>query len=306
MKGDVDLDRVFAEEMAGVEAALERAIEGLLPILPEGLRPPARQGVLTGGKRIRPILCAVAYRACWGRVCDPPALYDLAVSVELIHAYSLMHDDLPCMDDAPLRRGKPTPHTRFGEGPTAAAGAVLIPGAGLHLWRSAQALGLRGETARELLRILARAAGGGGMVGGQALDLQGEGRLLDRAALDDLHRRKTGALLTASLDIGAVAAEADGRRRSAMIRYGQAIGLAFQIADDILDATASEERLGKAPSDQELEKSTYVSLLGVDGARKEADRQLAEALDSLEHADLSPPDASVLAELARFIIARDH
>jgi geranylgeranyl pyrophosphate synthase len=301
-----DLDRVLAEETTGVEAALERAIEGLLPILPEGLRPPARQGVLTGGKRIRPVLGAVAYRACRGRVQDHAALYDLVVSVELIHAYSLMHDDLPCMDDAPLRRGNPTPHILFGEGPTAAAGAVLIPGAGLHLWRSARALGLPEENARELLRILARAAGGGGMVGGQALDLEGEGRSLDRAQLDDLHRRKTGALLTASLEIGAVAAEADPAQRVAMVRYGRAIGLAFQIADDILDATASEERLGKAPSDQELEKSTYVSLLGVEGARSEADRQLAEALRALESAELNAPDAATLADLARFIVQRDH
>jgi len=314
-------DTLSAEGRA-VEAALARSLDALLPLLPEGLRPPVRHGVLTGGKRLRPILAVTAFRACGGGApssrSDAPGgaadgmregdgrLHDLAVSLELIHAYSLMHDDLPCMDDAALRRGRETPHTLFGEGATAMAGAALIPAAGLHLLRSARAMGVPETDVRELLRILARAAGGGGMVGGQALDLEGEGRSLGREELDGLHRRKTGALLEASLEMGAVAAGADAPMRTAMTRYGRAIGLAFQIADDILDATATREVLGKAPSDAALQKSTYVALLGVEGARAEARSQVDLALEALRAADLRLPAASVLEQLARFVVERDR
>lgn len=181
------------------------------------------------------------------------------------------------------------------------AGAALIPAAGLHLLRSATALGLGPDTARELLRILSRAAGGEGMVGGQALDLEGEGRALGRTDLDDLHRRKTGALLVASLEMGAVAAGASGPAREAVVRYGRGLGLAFQIADDVLDATASAEALGKNPSDQALEKSTYVALLGVEGARAEARREVAEAVEALRGAGLDSPP---LVALARYVVDR--
>jgi geranylgeranyl pyrophosphate synthase len=298
---------ILEGETGRVEAALERALDSFLPLLPGALHPPVRHGVLTGGKRLRPILCVITFRACGGE--DAPgaeALYDVAASLELIHAYSLMHDDLPCMDDAPLRRGKPTPHTLFGERATIAGGAALIPAAGRHLFRSAEALGIPDGDRRELLRILARAAGGGGMVGGQVLDLEAEGRTLTRERLDELHRRKTGALMEASLEMGAVAAGAAPPVRQAMIRYGRAVGLAFQIADDVLDATASSEALGKAPSDAELAKSTYVLLLGVEGARREARAQVDEALEALRGGNLRSPEAEVLEGLARFVVDRDR
>jgi geranylgeranyl pyrophosphate synthase len=300
------LQTTLVEEGARVEAALERALDHLLPLLPDAVAEPVRHGVLTGGKRLRPILCVVAWRACGGGVGQDDAIHDLAAALEMIHAYSLMHDDLPCMDDAPLRRGKATPHTLFGEAATARGGAALIPGAGMQLLRGARRLGVGPATSGELLRVLARAAGGGGMVGGQALDLEGEGRALARDELDGLHRRKTGALLEASLELGAVAAGAEPSQREALARYGRAIGLAFQIADDILDATATSDVLGKAPSDQELAKSTYVALLGVEGARAEATARVEEARDALRGAGLAPVPAAVLEALARYVVERDR
>jgi geranylgeranyl diphosphate synthase, type II len=289
------------ERRARVEAALERGLEGLLPLLPRALRAPVRHGVTTGGKRLRPILCMAAYEACGGAAGDEIA--DVAVSLELIHAYSLMHDDLPCMDDAPLRRGRPTPHTVHGEGPTLAGGASLIPGAHLHLWRAAGRLGVPDRARRELLRVLGRAAGETGMVGGQALDLLGEGRALAREELDRLHRAKTGALLTASLEMGAVSAGTSEPVRTAFREYGAAVGLAFQITDDILDATADARALGKNPSDEALGKSTYVGLLGVEGARDEALTQARRADDALARAGIRSP---ALEALSRFVVNRDR
>jgi farnesyl diphosphate synthase len=223
--------------------------------------------------------------------------------VELIHAYSLMHDDLPCMDDAGLRRGLPTPHVLFGEVPATRAGVLLIPAAALWAWEATVRAGLSDGARREALRILARAAGIQGMVGGQALDLLAEGRALGREALDALHGMKTGALLTAPLLVGALAAGADAGAREALAKYGRAIGLAFQITDDVLDATADASTLGKVPSDREMGKSTYVSLLGVAQARQKAEKSVADALDALSAANLEAPP---LEALARYVVARDR
>jgi geranylgeranyl pyrophosphate synthase len=231
------------------------------------------------------------------------ALYDLAASLELIHAYSLMHDDLPCMDDAPIRRGAPTPHTIHGERATTVGGAALIPAAGLQAWQAGGALGLDGETRRELVEILARAAGAGGMVGGQGLDLLGEGKALPREDLDALHRGKTGALLAASLLMGGVAAGATRAERAALDLYGREIGLAFQIADDILDATADSETLGKLPSDHALMKSTYVGLLGVVGAQAEARSRAEHAVEVLRAEGIASPP---LEALALYVVERDR
>lgn len=308
---DFDLDGFLAVERDRVEEALRRALAALLPQLPEALRGPVEQGVLAGGKRLRPILFVAAYQACAGgqgseasaQFADAPALYDLAVSLELIHAYSLMHDDLPCMDDAPIRRGSPTPHTIHGERATTIGGAALIPAAGLQVWQAGGALGLDADTRRELIEILARAAGAGGMVGGQGLDLLGEGKALAREDLDALHRGKTGALLAASLVMGGVAARATETERAALELYGREIGLAFQIADDVLDATADAETLGKLPSDHTLDKSTYVLLLGVEGAQAEARGRVERGVKALREAGIiSPP----LEALALYVVERDR
>lgn len=320
---DFDLDGFLAVERDRVEEALRRALGSLLPQLPEPLRGPVEQGVLAGGKRLRPILFVAAYRACTegqgaagsaqfadaagagalANAFDASALYDLAVSLELIHAYSLMHDDLPCMDDAPIRRGSPTPHTIHGERATTIGGAALIPAAGLQLWQAGDAFGLHSEIRRDLIEILARAAGAGGMVGGQGLDLLGEGKALERDSLDALHRGKTGALLAASLVMGGVAARATEAERAALELYGREIGLAFQIADDVLDATADAETLGKLPSDSTLDKSTYVLLLGVEGAQAEARGRVERGVEALREAGIS---SGPLEALALYVVERDR
>lgn len=297
-----DLSGYLDHERDIVEDALERAVAAVEPHVDAEVGAAVRHGVMTGGKRLRPILCATAYRACGG---DGAAadIYDLAVTLELIHAYSLVHDDLPCMDDAELRRGTPTTHRAQGETNAVLAGAALIPAAALQALRSARALGRDDGAARTVARALLEAAGAGGMVGGQWLDLEGEGARLTGPELDTLHGRKTGALLAASLVMGALAAAADERTVRALEEYGTAIGLAFQIADDVLDATASAEVLGKNPSDATLDKSTYVSLHGLDAARAKAREVVGSALAALDAAGLEAP---ALRALAHYVIERDR
>ena len=285
-----------------------------------------RHGVLSGGKRLRPALVIAAYESC--RVPDglgpsgsvgsgpavsklaapeltasDPRVYDVAASVELIHAYSLMHDDLPCMDDAPLRRGRPTTHTVFRAWETTVAAAVLIPWAASRAYTSALGLGVPRAGAVRVARTLLDAAGAGGMVGGQALDLMAEGRDLDEVALSGLHRLKTGALLTAALHMGAMAAGASEATEAALLRFGRAVGLAFQVRDDVLDATASSAVLGKVPSDAALAKSTYVHLLGVEGAEHRCRALMSEGLAALDGEGLEAP---ALRALASFVIERER
>jgi geranylgeranyl pyrophosphate synthase len=292
---------------ARCNAALERALARLLPPIPEELAQVASHGVLAGGKRLRPILFVSCFDASSSSRSSHSELedsvYDLAVSLELIHAYSLMHDDLPCMDDADLRRGAPTPHTLYGETPTMTAALLLIPMAGMQAWWAGKRLGLNEARRRSLLRLLYAAAGASGMVGGQALDLLGEGRDLSREALDDLHARKTGRLLGAAARMGGIAGGASEPVQMAVDHYGHALGLAFQIADDVLDATAEADALGKNPSDTDLRKSTYVTMLGVDAARREANRWTRTATDALSNAGIRSDE---LEALAWYIVRRDR
>ena len=293
------LDGYLRAEMARVEAALHRALDDLERDLPAEILDATRHGVLGGGKRLRPILCVAAYTACGGKATE--AAYDLAASLELIHAYSLMHDDLPCMDDAELRRGRATTHKVHGEVLTMTAGAALIPAAARQALRAAMALGCDGARARGVATLVMEAAGAGGMVGGQWLDLLGEDARLEPEELDELHGMKTGALLAASLEVGSAAAGAGDDVREALGAYGRAVGLAFQVADDILDATATAEELGKNPSDADLGKSTYVALYGLEPARAEADALVEQALRALEEAEVASPP---LEALARYVVDR--
>ena len=289
------------EERVGVEAALARAVDALAPTLPEAVAGAVRHGVLGGGKRLRPILCVSAYTACGGHASE--ALYDLGAALELVHAYSLMHDDLPCMDDAELRRARPTTHREHGETVTMRAGAALIPGAALRALDACSRLGCDAGRAGEVTAVLLAAAGAGGMVGGQWVDLLAEGQALGAAELDDLHRRKTGALLAASLEMGALAAGASKAVVTALRQFGRAIGLAFQIVDDVLDATQSAEQLGKNPSDAAHGKSTYVALHGLEDARRRAAAEAERAVAALGGVGLEAP---MLVALARYVVERDR
>lgn len=303
MKLALDEDQLkeyLSAERESVEVGLEEALTQILPGIPPQFREALSHGVSSGGKRIRPILCVAAYKASGGQ---SQGIYALAASLELIHAYSLMHDDLPCMDDAELRRGQTTTHIVHGETATTVAGALLIPAASLIAFRGALALGLHERLAASLVQELSAAAGGGGMVGGQVLDLLGEDLSLTAEQLNDLHRRKTGALLRSSLRMGGMAAEASENELRGLEEYGDCIGLAFQIADDLLDATSSARELGKNPSDAELGKSTYVSLFGIEEATRKALELVSTARAALAEGGLRSPQ---LHALARYIVERNR
>ena len=297
----LELKEYLGAEMLCVDKALDQAITLIESELESDIGDAIRHGVMSDGKRLRPILCTTAYRECGGRA--EKNVYDLSASLEIIHAYSLMHDDLPCMDDAKLRRGQATTHSVFGEDVTIRAAAALIPAAARQALQSARKLECGASGAAAVVQELLEAAGAGGMVGGQWLDLLGEGQTLSPKELDELHRRKTGALLTASLVMGALAAAAEKETVSALASYGHSIGLAFQITDDVLDATQSAELLGKNPSDVDLDKSTYVGLYGLDQAKEHARERIADALGALESIDI---DAPVLTVLARYVIERER
>lgn len=294
------LDEFLARERARVNFALEEVAREIAAAARAPLREPIHYALATPGKRLRPILCAAAWRACAGE--PDERVYRLAAAVEIVHTYSLVHDDLPSMDDDALRRGRPTVHTVFGVPRATLAGAVLVPAAIGVLNEAARALGLPPAARGRVVMELSRAAGACGMVGGQVQDLAGERAGTDAAGLELIHRRKTGALLAASLRVGALAAGADEETLGALTIYGEDLGLAFQIVDDVLDVTASAEALGKtAGKDESVGKSTYPALFGIDGARALAERRVAEALAALHAAGIASAE---LEALARFVLER--
>jgi geranylgeranyl pyrophosphate synthase len=253
----------------------------------------------TPGKRVRAALVISAYGAAGGA---GAGIAEVAAAVETVHAYSLVHDDLPCMDDDDLRRGRPTTHRRFDVRSAVRAGYCLVPVAALVLAAAAEELGLGAATLGRMAAELFSAGGIEGMVGGQWLDLEAEQRQLDLPELVTVHRGKTGALIAASCALGGLAAEAPSDAIAALSAYGADVGLAFQIADDVLDVTATSDQLGKtAGRDEALQKSTYVRLLGVDGARREASALARRAVDQLARAGL---ESSALATLADYIVTR--
>jgi geranylgeranyl pyrophosphate synthase len=288
----------FGADRAAVNRALDRLVGRHLGHERGPVADAIRYSLGGGGKRLRAILVLEAYRAAGGAG-DASAL---AAAVEVVHAYSLVHDDLPCMDDDDMRRGRPTVHKVHGVAAATAAGMAMVPLAARAALDAAVALGLDADTAGEIVRSLMRASGAGGMIGGQLLDLEGEGIALDLAQLERIHRAKTGALIEASLRIGGLAARATPARLGALERYGAAIGLAFQIADDVLDVTATTTELGKtAGKDLAFQKSTYPALLGVAGARARAESLVADARESLRAEGLLTPE---LDRLAGFVVAR--
>jgi farnesyl diphosphate synthase len=284
---------------------VEQALEAWVPAdAPADLGLAMRYGVLDGGKRLRPLLVLAACDAVGGHAA---AAMRAAVSVELIHAYSLVHDDMPCMDNDVLRRGKPTVHVRYGEAQAMLAGdamqalafEVLTPESGAADGGMPHALQAR------LVALLARSAGHAGMAGGQAIDLASIGQPLAEAQLRDMHRRKTGALLQASVAMGAACGVVTPATWLALNDYGAALGLAFQVVDDILDVTQASETLGKtAGKDQDHNKPTYVSVLGLEAARSHAHQLCAQAHAALARTGLGA-QARLLATLADKVVERD-
>jgi len=252
-----------------------------------------------GGKRLRPVLLLAAFDACGGTEPDPSAA---ACAVEYVHTYSLIHDDLPAMDNDDLRRGKPTSHVVFGEAIAILAGDALLAEAFRTL---AEAYADLPATAAVMLRELAQAASSSGLVGGQVLDMQNCGQSgIEREALERLHAMKTGALIRCAVRMGALAAEDGEAALPALTRYAEKIGLAFQVTDDILDVTASREELGKSiGKDAEQAKTTYVDLMGLEAAQSYAAGLVTDALAELEPFG---PRAAALREIADFIAGRRY
>lgn len=250
------------------------------------------------GKRLRPALVLAAYREMGGE----GDASELATAVEIIHTYSLVHDDLPCMDNDDMRRGRPTTHVKFDVPTAAEAGFRMVPLSAQVLAAGAQRLGLGPALHGKIGIELYRAAGAGGMIRGQVLDLEAEARDISLDELIDLHQAKTGALITASVVIGAMAASADQPPVEALRRFGAEIGLAFQIVDDVLDATGTSAELGKtAGKDAKQQKANFVSMLGVEGARQVARERHRRAVDHLGAVHV---DCTLLKGLAEYVISR--
>ncbi len=291
-----EFDTWVRAEQAAVEAALG---EWVPADAPAGLGVAMRYGVLDGGKRLRPLLVLAAAQAVRGR---REAALRAACAVELIHAYSLVHDDMPCMDNDVLRRGKPTVHVRFGEARAMLAGDAMQALAFEVLTPDGDAVPPALQA--RLCSLLARSAGHAGMAGGQAIDLASVGMPLDEHTLRDMHHRKTGALLQASVLMGAACGQIAKPAWVALSRYGDALGLAFQVVDDILDATQASETLGKtAGKDLDNNKPTYVTVLGLAAARRHAHDLRDQAQAALAASGLA--DAAWLSLLADKVVERD-
>ena len=294
----LDLQAWMVEQLRRVEEALSTWVPADAPA---GLGLAMRYGVLDGGKRLRPLLVLAAAQAVDGQA---PVALRAACAVELIHAYSLVHDDMPCMDNDVLRRGKPTVHVQFGQAQAMLAGDAMQALA-FELLTPLDEAEIPPALQARLVALLARGAGHSGMAGGQAIDLASVGHALNEAELRRMHELKTGALLQASVDMGAACGSATGATRDALSRYGHAIGLAFQVVDDILDVTQDTEVLGKtAGKDQEQSKPTYVSLMGLQGAQRHAHELHEQALQALSASAL--PDTQRLRELADLVVRRQY
>jgi geranylgeranyl diphosphate synthase, type II len=289
----------WVADRAAIDRALASLCESAQIVLHGRVSEAVRYSLLGGGKRLRGLLFLAAYRTAGGSV-DASAL---AAAIEVVHAYSLVHDDLPCMDDDDLRRGRPTVHKVFGVRVATAAGVAMVPLAARASLAAARELGLDDQRCAAVVIELMRASGAGGMIGGQLLDLEGEARPLQLGDLERIHRAKTGALIRASVVLGGMAASAGDAVLHALSRFGEAIGLAFQIADDVLDVTATSDRLGKpAGRDLDLHKSTYPAVLGIAGATERARHLVDEGCAALRTAGLLSTELDVLA---RFVIERE-
>jgi geranylgeranyl diphosphate synthase, type II len=285
-----------------VDVALERYFPKA-PDFPPSLRQAIRHSLFAGGKRIRPILSIAAFEAVGGK---GEEILPLACALEMIHTYSLIHDDLPAIDNDDFRRGRPTCHRAFGEAVAILAGDALLTEA-FQLMTNGSALNLilgRERLILDLVNRVAQASGIAGMVGGQVVDIESEGKEVDLPTLQYIHTHKTGAMILVSVQTGARLGGAEGEILRAFTRYGERVGLAFQIADDVLDVVGKAELMGKSTgSDLSKKKATYPALLGVEESKKRA-RELMEL--AIEALNPFGPEADPLREIARFIVAREY
>mgnify|MGYP001958536025 CR=1 FL=1 len=292
-----DLKAYLREQQRMIAAALQR----FLPrssVRPSTIHRAMRHPVFAGGKRLRPILCLTAAEACGG---DSEHALAPACAVELIHTYSLVHDDLPCMDDDNLRRGKPTTHVLFGENVAVLAGDALLTEAFAIIAQTPERKRYR---TRDYVTELASTSDSRRLIGGQIMDLEGEGKALTRAQLVRIHEAKTAALLTSSLRLGGMSANASASRLQSLTDFGKSLGLAFQVIDDILDVTQSTEKLGKtAGKDATVEKATYPAILGLEKSRQEAQRLTRKALTALHPLGRR---AARLHQIAHYLLDRDY
>jgi geranylgeranyl diphosphate synthase type II len=297
---DFDLQEYLTTRLALVDGALDASLVAAAGV-PLSLLEGMRYSVFAGGKRIRPVLMMAACEAVGGTALR---VLPAACALELIHTYSLIHDDLPAMDDDDFRRGRPTNHRVYGEAGAILAGDALLTEAFLLLSRAQTFPGTAAETVLQVIQTIARAAGSQGMVGGQVVDMASEGQQIDLATLESIHNRKTGALILAALQTGVLLGGGSPQALAAVSGYGRAAGLAFQVADDILDVVGDQALLGKdVGSDQARGKVTYPSLLGLEGARLRARELMEEAMAALQPLGAA---AVPLREIARFIVDRSY
>jgi geranylgeranyl diphosphate synthase type II len=297
IRGTVDLQRYLASRQEKVDRALDRFLPKA-STKPTTIHKAMRYSLFAGGKRLRPILCLAAADACGGLT---TAALPLACALECIHTYSLIHDDLPSMDNDDFRRGRPTCHKVFGDGIAILAGDALLT---IAFEIAAEADGWPRYHLREIFREVSIAAGSRKLIAGQVADLQAEGQPINRAQLRYIHESKTAALLTTSVRLGAMSANANPKQLSAISDFGRALGLAFQVIDDILDVTQTSEKLGKsAGKDAAAKKATYPAVLGLEKSRAEAGRLTRQA-----HGALKPlgKRAETLRGLADHLLNREY
>jgi geranylgeranyl diphosphate synthase type II len=283
------------------QALIEKALNGYLPrasAKPATIHKAMRYSLLAGGKRLRPVLALAAAEACGG---STEKALPAACAVECIHTYSLIHDDLPCMDDDDLRRGMPTSHKVFGEGIAVLAGDALLTIAFEIL---AQAVPTSRYKTPALITELATASGSKWLIAGQVLDIENEGKKVTGETLKFIHRAKTAALLTSAIRLGAMSANASEAKLQSLTDFGQSLGLAFQVIDDILDVTQTTEKLGKtAGKDVAATKATYPAIFGLQRSRQEAQRLTAAARDALKPFGAK---GAMLQEIADYLLAREY
>jgi geranylgeranyl diphosphate synthase, type II len=293
----VDIKKYWSSRQSRFEKALHRALPSA-SVKPATIHQAMRYSLFAGGKRLRPILVLAAAETMGTKNADA---MPLACAVECIHTYSLIHDDLPCMDDDDLRRGKPTSHKVYGEGIAVLAGDALLT---LAFELAAQVPGWKRYTTADVIREIAQASGSQALIAGQVVDLECEGKKITASQLAYIHHCKTAALITTSLRLGAMSADASASELKAITRFGHALGLAFQVIDDILDITQTSEQLGKsAGKDLAAEKATYPAILGMDKAKKEAAR-----LTKLARTSLKPlgNKATILHAISDYMLAREN